>query len=253
MARRFLPAVFLIPIVLGWIRLQGQYAGLYGTELGLSLCVTVSIVTFAVLVWLSARRMNREYEQRKKEEVAIRELNADLEIRVADRTKTLEQQSAVLAEQAALLDLAHDAIVVRDMQNRILFWNRGAEIMYGWTAKEAVGALSLNLLKTEFSQPLAEIDAQLFRENHWEVEAIHYTRDGTRLNVGCRWALQRGADGAPVQVLSIIHDITESKLAADALFAEKERAQVTLNSIGDAVICTDISGNVSFLNFAGRE
>jgi diguanylate cyclase (GGDEF)-like protein/PAS domain S-box-containing protein len=389
MARRFLPAVFLIPVVLGWIRLQGQYAGFYGTELGLSLYVTSSIVIFAVLMWLGALRMNREYEQRQKAEVAIRDLNADLEIRVADRTRTLERQTSVLAEQAALLGLAHDAIVVRDMQNRILFWNRGAEVMYGWTAKEAIGTISLHLLKTEFSEPLAEIDEQLFRENHWEGEAIHCTRDGTRLNVGCRWALQRDKSGAPVQVLSIIHDITgrklaeeslrlltqrlslatstgkvgvwdwdivtnaviydktmfeiygfapsfalsgeqssasgqyaqfmevihpedvllveatlqrviaekshgsaefrlkfpdgsikyisaveravldehgnvarvigvnmdvsERKLAADALFAEKERAQVTLNSIGDAVICTDISGNVTFLNLVAEK
>ena len=248
MARQFLPAVFLIPVVLGWIRLQGQYEGFYGTELGLSLYVTATIVTFAVLVWLSARRMNREYELRKKGEVAVRRLNADLEIRVANRTETLERQTAVLAEQAALLDLARDPIVMRDMQNRILFWNRAAEIMYGWPAQVALGRNSLDLLKTEFSQPLAEIDAQLFRENHWEGEAVHYTRDGTRLNVSCRWALQRDKDGAPAQVLSIIHDITERKFAADALFAEKERAQVTLNSIGDAVICTDKSGNISFLN-----
>jgi diguanylate cyclase (GGDEF)-like protein/PAS domain S-box-containing protein len=248
MARRFLPAVFLFPIFLGWIRLEGQHAGLYGTELGASLFATETVIVFAILVWLNARHMNKEYEQRQTAENGILELNADLEVRVADRTKTLEQQTSVLAEQAALLDLAHDAVAVRDMDNRILFWNRGAEKMYGWTAKEAVGKLSLNLLKTEFSQPLAEIDAQLFRDNHWEGEAVHYTRDGTRLNVACRWALQRDKDGAPVQVLSIIHDITERKCAADALFAEKERAQVTLNSIGDAVICTDISGNISFLN-----
>jgi len=252
MARRFLPAVFLIPILLGWVHLQGQLWGMYGTELGVALFATATIIVFAVLVWLSARHMNKEYVQRRKAETEIRELNADLEVRVAERTQVLEQQTTVLAEQAALLDLAHDAIYVRDMDNRILFWNRGAETMYGWPAEIAVGKITRELFNTEFSQPIAEIEAQLFRESHWEGEAIHYTRDGTRLNVSSRWALQRDSNGLPVRILSLVHDITARKVTEDALFAEKERAQVTLNSIGDAVICTDISGQITFVNLVAE-
>src|SRR6202162_3348822 len=226
--------------------------GMFGAALGLAIDVPARIVVFSILIWLIARHMNKEYFQRRKAEIGIRGLNADLEARVAERTKALEQQTTALAEQAALLDLAHDAITVRDMENRILFWNRGAEHMYRWPATVAVGSLSLDLLKTEFTQPLAELDALLHRDNHWKGEAIHYTRDGTRLNVHCRWALQRDGNGTPVAVLSIIHDISDRKRAEDALFAEKERAQVTLNSIGDAVICTDIAGKITFLNLVAE-
>ena len=252
MARLLLPAVFIIPVVLGWIRLHGQNTGMFGAASGLAMDVPARIVVFSIFIWLSARHMNKEYAERRKAEVGIRGLNAELEARVADRTRALEQQSTALAEQAALLDLAHDAITVRDMENRILFWNRGAEKMYGWPATVAVGSLSLDLLKTEFTQPLAELDAVLHRDNHWEGEAVHYTRDGTRLNVHCRWALQRNVDGKPVAVLSIIHDIGDRKRAEEALRAEKERAQVTLNSIGDAVICTDISGKITFVNLVAE-
>ena len=252
MARKALLAVVIIPLALGWVGLQGQYVGLYGTEFGLAMYATANVVIFAILVWLSARHMNKVHAQRRRAEIAIRQLNADLEVRVADRTKALEEQTTVLSEQAALLDLAHDAIYVRDMENRILFWNRGAETMYGWPAEMALGKITRELFKTEFSQPIAEIDAQLLRENHWEGEAIHYTRDGTRMKVSCRWALQRDLNGAPVRILSLVYDITARKAAEDALFAEKERAQVTLNSIGDAVICTDISGKVTFVNLVAE-
>jgi diguanylate cyclase (GGDEF)-like protein/PAS domain S-box-containing protein len=249
MARRFLPAVFLFPILLGWIRLQGQHVGLYGTELGTALFATETIIVFAIMVWFSARHMNKEDSQRHGTEVAIRDLNYDLEIRVADRTRTLEQQTTALGEQAALLDLAHDAITVRDMENRILFWNRGAELMYGWPASIAVGSLSLDLLKTEFAQPLAELDALLHRDNHWEGEAIHYTRDGTRLNVHCRWALQRDGDGTPVAVLSIIHDISDRKRDEDALRASEEKTRLLISGVKDyAILMLDPHGLITMWN-----
>ena len=223
MARRFLPAVFVFPIFLGWILLQGQRAGLFGAELGLALYTASNVIVFIVLVWLSARKMNVEYSQRSRAEVEIRELNAELEGRVAERTKILEQQAAVLTEQSALLDLAHDAVIVRDMDRRIVFWNRGAERMYGWPAKLTVGKIAIELLKEEFPQPIEEIEAQLLQLGHWEEEVIHYTRDGIRLNVESRWALQRDANGVPGRILIINNDITDRKQDESKLLSLTER------------------------------
>ena len=129
------------------------------------------------------------------------------------RTKTLEQQAAVLTEQAALLDLAPDAIVVRDMQGHILFWSRGAEEMYGWPSEEALGRSAHDLLQTEYATSLEEAEATLLRRGRWEGEAIHHTRDGTRMAVASRWALQRGGDDAPIRILTIDNDITGRRLA----------------------------------------
>jgi diguanylate cyclase (GGDEF)-like protein/PAS domain S-box-containing protein len=248
MARRFLPAILFVLILFGWIRLRGQAAGLYGTELGVALYATSTISVFAVLVWWTAREMNVEYHQRKAAETGIRALNAELEERVVQRTQILQQQAIVLTEQAALLDLAHEAIYVRDGETRILSWNHGAEMMYGWPANLAVGTIAFDLLKTRFPLPIEEINRTLHQLGHWEGEVIQDARDGTRLHVETRWALQRNVDGSPSRVLAINQDISARKHAEDALYQEKERAQVTLNSIGDAVICTDISGKITFLN-----
>jgi PAS domain-containing protein len=108
-------------------------------ELGLALFATSNVLVFAILVWFAARKLNAEFEQRNQAESDLRELNVELEQRVAERTKDLEQQAGVLSEQAALLDLAQDAIIVRDMHGAILFWSRGAQAMYGWTSREACG------------------------------------------------------------------------------------------------------------------
>jgi diguanylate cyclase (GGDEF)-like protein/PAS domain S-box-containing protein len=234
MARRFLPWVFCVPILFGWICLQGQRAGLYGIELGLALYASANVIVFAVLVWLNARKMNVEYGRRSAAESGIRKLNAELERRVAERTQALEQQTTVLGQQAALLDLAHDAIVVRDMQGRVLFWNRGAEIMSGWPAKLAIGKISTELLKSEFTRPLEEIQVQLLQVGHWEGEAIHYKHDGTRLVVATRWALQRGADGAPTRILSINNDITDRKQVESdlRLLAERLSLATSVGKVG---------------------
>jgi len=142
---------------------------------------------------------------------------------LVERTKTLEQQSAILAEQAALLDLAQDAIVVQDMDGRIVFWSRGAEVMYGWPAKEALGKNASELLRTEYSEPPERIEATLLIQGRWEGEAIHHNSDGRRLMVASRRAVQRDADGAPVRVLTLNNDITERKQADSQLQLLTER------------------------------
>jgi len=65
-ARRFLPAVLVVPILLGWIRVQGQRAGLFGAELGLALNTTVNVVTLSVLLWLNGRKLNKTEESLEK-------------------------------------------------------------------------------------------------------------------------------------------------------------------------------------------
>lgn len=223
MARRLLPAVFLIPLLLGWLCLQGQQLGLYGSALGLAIYSCSNVVFFGVLVWSNTRRMNVEHAHRSAAEAEIRTLNSDLERRVAERTYALEQQKAVLAEQAALLDLAHDAIVVHDMQDRIVFWNRGAEIMYGWPATQALDKTVSQLLKPELREAADTVNAQLLQHGHWEGDVTYQRRNGTKLLVNTHWTLQRNQDGTPVRIFGIYRDITERSQAASELQSLTER------------------------------
>jgi PAS domain S-box-containing protein len=132
---------------------------------------------------------------------------------IEDRKRVKE----VLREQAGLLDLTHDTVFVRDMNDVITYWNRGAEEQYGWTREEAVGKISHQLMQTGFPAPLEELRATLLRAGRWEGELIHTKRDGTRVVVASRWSLQRGEEGRPVGTLETNNDITQSKRAEDAL------------------------------------
>ncbi|WP_051688191.1 PAS domain-containing sensor histidine kinase [Desulfofalx alkaliphila] len=121
----------------------------------------------------------------------------------------LRLQKAKLEEQAQLLDLAHDSIIVRDVNDNIIFWNRGAEKRYGWSKEEVLGKNSHRLLKTQFPREKKEIMKELFSRGYWEGEVINTTRDGRRLVVATRSVVQRDDQGKAVAVLVIHNDITE--------------------------------------------
>ena len=136
-----------------------------------------------------------------------------------------------LKRQAALLDLAPDAIIVREAgTNRIAFWNHGAETLYGWSRAEAIGQTSHVLLQTQSSRPLDEIEAALFRTGHWHGELVHTRGDGNRLIVASRWALQLDAEDRPLACLEINTDITERK-AIEAALSEREASLERAQSV----------------------
>jgi PAS domain S-box-containing protein len=122
-----------------------------------------------------------------------------------------------LAEQARLLDLSNDAIIVRDENDRITSWNKGATKIYGYTRDEALGKIIYHLLKTEFPEPLPKIYKKLLRDNRWEGEIVHTRRDGRHLTVFSRWALDRTSQGNRACVLETNNDITRRKEAEAAL------------------------------------
>jgi PAS domain S-box-containing protein len=123
----------------------------------------------------------------------------------------------VLREQAGLLNLTHDTVFVRDMNDVITYWNRGAEERYGWTREEAVGKVFHQLMQTIFPVALEEINTALLRTERWEGELVHLKRDGTQVIVESRWSMLQDEQGRPLAILETNNDITERKRVEDAL------------------------------------
>src|SRR5581483_9321718 len=97
--------------------------------------------------------------------------------------------------QASLMDLAYDAIIVRDPQSRVLFWNRGAEQLYGYSAKEAMGQITHELLQTRFPESGEALDRHLATGELWQGELVHTCKDGTQVFVESRQTIRRNARG----------------------------------------------------------
>jgi PAS domain S-box-containing protein len=152
-----------------------------------------AFILFSILLtWFSTvrRRVERELLQSRDE----------LQREVAERT-----------QQANLLNLTHDTIFVRDISDTITYWNRGAQELYGWTAEEALGKHSHQLLQTEFPIPIDEVRAQLLRAGRWEGELRKAKADGSRVVVASRWSLRRDERGHAVAILETNNDISDRK------------------------------------------
>src|SRR5215203_906717 len=119
-----------------------------------------------------------------------------------------EQQ---IREQAALLDQAQDAILVRDLSQNIVFWNKGAEKIYGWAAAEVTGKNVRELLFKESSAQFEEASQAVLQTGKWQGEIRQNRRDGAEIILESRWTLVRDEEGQPKSVLVINTDVTEKR------------------------------------------
>jgi PAS domain S-box-containing protein len=131
-----------------------------------------------------------------------------------------KQAEQALQDQAQVLDLAQ--VLVRDMQGRIVLWNRGVEKLYGFCKEEALGLVSHDLLQTVFPEPLDRIEQKLLNAGFWEGELVHRKSDRSSLVVSSVWVLHRDAQGNPLRVLEANVDITERKQAENRLVLQTE-------------------------------
>jgi len=114
-------------------------------------------------------------------------------------------------QQAALLDQAQDAILKRDLDHNILFWNKGAERIYGWTAEEVIGKNAADILFQGSSAALQPATQTLLEKGEWRGDLRQVRRTGDEVIVESRWTLVRDEKGEPNSVLVINTDITEKK------------------------------------------
>jgi len=214
-------AVLLSTLSINFFILEPRFSFLFGFRDVLHLAVFL-FCALVISSWSTVRRRaehaleraRAELEEKVEERTAeLSSSNGQLRLQINERVRT----ERILREHASLLNLTHDTIFVRDIDDVITYWNRGAEKRYGWSSKEAVGRVSHELTQTTFPAPLKEINAELLKTGQWEGELVHTRRDGTRVTVASRWALQRDDSGNPLAILETSNDITERKEAEEEL------------------------------------
>ncbi|HKF04979.1 MAG TPA: DUF4118 domain-containing protein [Candidatus Sulfotelmatobacter sp.] len=179
-------------------------------DIGLSGLLGFLVLSAVIIAFGESTRRNILNRERAEEE--LRKAREKLEQRVRERTAALEQRTAEVIEKAALLDLANDAIFIKTAKGDIVYWNSGAERLYGWKSHEVMGKFASGLLQTKSSIPIAEIQ----EKESWEGELLHTTRDGRQITVVSRWTMLLDKDNQPAGWMEINTDITGRKIAEEA-------------------------------------
>lgn len=146
-----------------------------------------------------------------------------------------------LREHASLLDLTHDTVFVRDRNDVIVYWNRAAEELYGWSGEQALGRRVADLLRTEFPVPFESIMADLVRDGRWEGELVHTCRDGRRVTVASRWAVRRDGRGHPAAILETNNDVSERRDMEKGL----DRARSELAHVGRLATMGELTASIA--------
>lgn len=162
----------------------------------------------------------------------------------------------ILEAQARLLDLTSDAIFLRDGSGRIVFWNLGAEELYGWTSAEALGRDAHELLQTHFPISREDAELELAARGHWQGEVRVRVKDGREIDILGRWRMQRDKYGAASTILETNTDISERKFADRALQASEHRYRTIFETLAVAIWehdFRDVKNQLDALHKAGVE
>lgn len=135
-----------------------------------------------------------------------------------------------------IMNLTHDAVIVRNPQDVIEAWNTAAEGLYGWSASEAIGRFSHELLDTRFPADLESIN-KTFASGFWQGELDHRRKDGRRITVLSRWSLLRTSSGYPLLIEEINRDLTQERrqLGYLRLLSDVGHALIEVQSVPEAL------------------
>ena len=167
-----------------------------------------------------------------------------------DVESRLEIASEELRQYAHALDLVPAMVCTLD--GTILTWTKAIGSVFGWSAEEAVGRRSDELLDTVFPGPREIVEAELHAGGEWRGELVHRHRDGHRVVVESHWVVHYDPEGQPVSMLRFIREVTESK-RAQAMIEEREaRLRSVLDTAPDAIITIDAKGIVQSFSHAAE-
>jgi hypothetical protein len=222
-ARFFIPATIIIPVILGWLRLYGDWKGVFTKEFGATILVMAVITFFLLLIWNAIGLLNKW--DAEKESVY----------------KALKRSEDEIIYNASLLQNISDAIVSTDNDFRVVSWNKGAEEMYGWTAAEVIGREFRAIIKPIYEKHNAdELRQAYLKSGYWKGEAKHHTKNDTLIDVLVSSSIIR-KDDKNTGTVTVIRDITE-RIRAEQKFRD------LLNAAPDATVIVNAGGIIEMIN-----
>jgi len=232
-ARFLVPAAIIIPAILGYFRLLGDWGGLYSKEFGVAILMLSIIIMFLIFIWYNAASLNKKDALRKEAEDNIRSLNAELERKVEERTKQVQDTEKRFR---AMIENAADIISLLDESNNILYINPAIYNICGYSAAELKNLERHAIVKPEYREA-AKINFQLALSNPGKpipssLRIIHKSGREIWLEGTVRNMLH---DENIRAVVSNYRDVTEKKEAEDKARESELKIWNTLDKMMEGI------------------
>jgi PAS domain S-box-containing protein len=238
MARRLLPAAFLVPALLGWLRLKGQEAGYYGSDFGVAILAFSNVVCFTGLVLWSAWHLFKSDDARNEAEARLRESEEDVRI---------------------TLQSIGDAVVATDTSGRLTRMNKAAERLTGWTAAEGRGRPwgdVFRIVNEETREPVVGLVERLIERGQGLTLANHSAlvgREGKERPIADSGAPIRDAQGRMRGVVLVFQDRSLQREAERDLRESEARSAAVIAGALDCIITMDDRGRITEFNPAAEK
>ncbi len=227
-AQRMIPVAIIIPALLGFLRLYGDWAGYYSKEFGVALYALSIIIVFLLFIWYNSVLLNKRDILRKQTE---------------DSLEVTRQQIAYMAN---LIDQTSDAVISFDENFIIVSWNAAAEKMYGYSAKEAIGKLSRTIFRNDY--PAEQLDTwgrELKANGFWKGELKQQYKDGSPVYSLISTNVLKDKDDNITGFLTLAKDVTQNRIEQDKLKKSEERFRLLVNNAKDyAIIMLNQQGEI---------
>lgn len=231
MARRLMPFVILVPIIIGWLRLAGQNAGYYDTIFGVVLLVISFIISFLIILWVQAHKLNQLDTSRAETEKSLRESEERLRL-------------ATEATQMGTWDL--------DLISSKLYWSPGMERLMGFAPGSFPGTYEdfANLIHPEDRERFAAAQQHALRnKGHYQAELRFILPDGrTRWGLGCGQMIF-DERGVPMRIVGVDLDITDRRQVEESLRQSEHHFRALFEGAGVGnVECDAATGRFLHIN-----
>ncbi|MCF7688459.1 MAG: PAS domain S-box protein [Cephaloticoccus sp.] len=215
MVRRLLPVAVLVPLLLAWLRLEGEHTKLFHAEFGLALLTTAFTIAFAGFIWLYARTLNAHEVERRL-------------------------STAANAQLAAIVESSDDAIIGVDLNLIVTSWNHGAEKLFGFDSREILGKSVLQLLPPDLASEEAGILSQLQQgESVSHYETVRLRKDGTSVDISLTVSPIFDPRGKLVGASKVSRDISKRRKAEADLRESEARFRQIAENVNDVIRVTD--------------
>jgi PAS domain S-box-containing protein len=250
--RRLLPFIIILPLVLGWLRLEGERNGLYSTEIGVALYAITTTAIFLLILLLNAYKLTALDIKKKQAEEKIIGLNTSLEEQIAERTKELDAKLKEVSDYKFALDEAC-IVAITNQKGTIKYVNDTFCKISKYSREELIGQDHRIVNSGHHSKEfIRDIWSTIAKGNVWHGEIKNKAKNGTFYWVDTTIVPRLDEKGKPIEYIAIRADITEKKIAEEKL-KESEEKYRTLVEISQDAIFINHDNKIVYLNNAAMK